>query len=74
MPRDAQIFCSLVTAKSISQPQVSGYDTRKRTLSGHAQLLRETATPDRFPDLMAAAIERRHLARWAAEEQAVKIQ
>jgi Mg-chelatase subunit ChlD len=31
-------------------------------------------TPDRFPDLMAAAIERRDLARWASEEQAVKIQ
>jgi hypothetical protein len=30
-------------------------------------------TPDRFPDLMAAAIERRDLARWAAEEEAVKI-
>jgi Mg-chelatase subunit ChlD len=31
-------------------------------------------TPDRFPDLMAAAIERRDLARWASEEEAVKIQ
>lgn len=31
-------------------------------------------TPDRFPDLMAAAIERRVLARWAAEGEAVKIQ
>jgi len=31
-------------------------------------------TPDRFPDLMAAAIERRDLARWASEEEVVKIQ
>jgi hypothetical protein len=31
-------------------------------------------TPDRFPDLMAAAIERRDLVRWASEEQVVKIQ
>jgi hypothetical protein len=31
-------------------------------------------TSDRFPDLMGAAIERRDLARWAAEEEAVKIQ
>jgi hypothetical protein len=31
-------------------------------------------TPDRFPDLMAAAIERRDLARWASEEKVVKIQ
>lgn len=30
--------------------------------------------PHRFPDLIAAAIERRDLARWAAEEEAVKIQ
>ena len=25
-------------------------------------------TPDLFPELMAAAIERRHLGRWAAEQ------
>jgi len=30
-------------------------------------------TPDRFPDLMAAAIERRDLVRWAAEEDSGKV-
>jgi len=31
-------------------------------------------TPDRFPDLMAAAIERRDISRWASEEEAIKVQ
>jgi hypothetical protein len=30
-------------------------------------------TPDRFPDLMAAAIERRDLVRWEAEEDSGKV-
>jgi hypothetical protein len=31
------------------------------------------STPDRFPDLMAAAIERRDLVRWAADEDSGKV-
>lgn len=43
------------------------YDHAMAVALAEAGVAAFACTPDQFPDLMAAAIERRDLSRWAAE-------
>jgi Mg-chelatase subunit ChlD len=58
----------LIVLLALSDDGAPGYD---HELAGHVAALGApvfACTPDRFPDLLAAALERRDVGRWAADE------
>ena len=55
---------------ALSDDGAPGYDHDHAAALAGLGVPAFACTPDHFPDLMAAAIERRDIARWAQQQQA----
>jgi len=65
----AQVICLL----ALSDRGASGFDQRNAALLASMDIPAFACTPELFPDLMAAAIQRQDLAQWAARNDIVAV-
>lgn len=61
----------MVTLLALSDDGAPGYQRQIASELAHLGVPAFACTPDRFPDLMAAAINRQDLGRWAAKQEIV---
>ena len=73
MPSNRTSTCGARNQTAESQPPNDdgspAYDHAMAASLAEVGVAAFACTPDQFPDLMAAAIERRDLGRWAAENR-----
>jgi hypothetical protein len=62
---------TMVALLALSDPGRPSYDVSHASALAEIGVPAFACTPDQFPDLMAAAIERRDITAWAAENDIV---